>query len=159
MQTRDVPECPVARHQLIDGLFGALRWVEKMYAEVCKRVDLEMLTPYEFIVLRMVARYADAGRSPPVTDLARTLDLDRGYVTRLTRALEGENAVRSVYSYADRRCRSLAITAIGAEFAKVDDLGEELWQLLLADFGHEKARQLAQALSYLEKRPDMLPFW
>src|SRR5579863_9787042 len=60
-------------------------------------------------VLYELAQREDAGSS----DLARALDLDAGYLSRILRSFEQQRLIRRKVSPADRRRSLLALTAKG----------------------------------------------
>lgn len=149
----ELPPCPVAFDQLMDGLLGALGWFERAYERICQRADMELITRQEYRLLRMIARYAENMRSPRPSELAKALGVGQPYVTRLGRALVQERLVIRGGSRGDGRVNAFELTEDGALVASADDLGEFFWEMLVSELGKDAAGRLAEAICYLERRP------
>jgi DNA-binding MarR family transcriptional regulator len=71
-------------------------------------------SPYSLTEARVLYELANRPR-PAASDLARDLDLDAGYLSRLLRGFEVRGLIRRTASPADRRRRVLVLTRRGAE--------------------------------------------
>jgi DNA-binding MarR family transcriptional regulator len=151
--------CPVADNELVDGLLGAMTWFETAYRVICARAEMERITRHEYVLLRMIARYAKRRRAPHTSELANALGVAKSYVTKLSRSLIDERLVHKVTPFTDRRGCALQLTEHGASAASTDYLAELLWELLVAEFGDDKACQLARALPHVARRPDFSFWW
>ena len=139
--------------ELIDGLFGALTWLPRAYETICEQAEMELFTPQEYILLRMIARYAENMRAAGPTELAKALGTSKGYVADLSRTLVDERLVVKRRNRGDGRRHALDLTARGEEIARTRCLGIYLWELLNAELGADEAHELAFALPILKRRP------
>ncbi len=145
--------CPVTYDELIDGLFGALTWFSRAYETICERGEMELFTPHEYVLLRMIARFAANMRAAGPTELAKALGTSKGYVADLSRALVAEGLVVKRRNRADSRVRALDLTPRGEEIASTHSLGLSFWELLNAELGADAAYELAWALTLLRRQP------
>ena len=87
-----------------------------------------------------------------VRELRARLGLDSGYVSRLLRTLEGEGLVTVQAEGADRRRRTVALTAAGrAERARLDERSNALARSLLAPLSERQTTQLVDAMARVER--------
>ncbi len=98
-------------------------------------------------VLYELAQREDAGSS----ELARALDLDAGYLSRILRSFEQQQLIRRKVSPADRRRSLLALTAKGRkEFRLLDARAAEDVRAMLSRIPESGQQQLIQAMSTIE---------
>jgi DNA-binding MarR family transcriptional regulator/GNAT superfamily N-acetyltransferase len=89
------------------------------------------------------------------TELARTLDLDAGYLSRLLGRLKERGLVRSSRSAQDARIAELALTAAGRRaFAPLDEGSREQMRKLLARLDDGQQQQLLRAMAQIERALD-----
>lgn len=89
------------------------------------------------------------------TELARTLDLDAGYLSRLMRRLKEQGLVESTRSPADARQTNLSLTPAGrAAFAPLDQRSREQITALLAPLPEARQQQVLQAMDTLQQLLD-----
>jgi DNA-binding MarR family transcriptional regulator/GNAT superfamily N-acetyltransferase len=90
--------------------------------------------------------------STTATELARELDLDAGYLSRILRSFKERGLVKSVRSTDDARHHHLSLTVAGKRaFAPLDTRSQAEVQALLAKLGETQQRQLLQSMSGIEK--------
>ena len=155
-QTSDVheaPFCPVSFEELVDGLFGALTWFDTAYRIVCERVEMEMFTPHQYILLRMICRYAENMRSAGPSELAEALGMSKGYVSKLSRSLIEAGMIAKLPHRADKRLWVYDLTPDGEVTGTASDVGEAFWEHMVAELGNQSARELASALRILIRTP------
>src|SRR3954464_10274476 len=95
----------------------------------------------------------EVGEEPvDVRALRARLDLDSGYLSRLLRALEGEGLVVVAPGTADRRVRTVRLTAAGrAEGAVLDHESDALANSLLAPLRDAQRERLVDAMATVER--------
>lgn len=94
----------------------------------------------------------EVGAAIDVRELRARLNLDSGYLSRLLRTLEGEGLVTVQADAADRRRRTVALTAAGrAERARLDERSDALAQSLLAPLSERQTTQLVDAMATVER--------
>jgi len=87
-----------------------------------------------------------------VRELRARLNLDSGYLSRLLRALEGEGLVSVRADAADRRRRTVALTAAGrAERARMNVRADAHARSLLAPLNDRQTAQLTEAMATVER--------
>jgi DNA-binding MarR family transcriptional regulator/GNAT superfamily N-acetyltransferase len=97
-------------------------------------------------------------------ELARELDLDPGYLSRLLTTLKGKRLVRAQRSPADARQSVLTLTAAGRRaFAPIDAHSQAQVSALLAPLDEPNRRRLLQATGTIESllgapRADRAPY-
>ncbi len=86
------------------------------------------------------------------TELARELDLDTGYLSRLLRSLKERGLVMSARAAADARHQHLSLTAAGKRaFAPIDTRSQADVSALLATLGEAQQQQLLAAMACIEQ--------
>lgn len=150
---REAALCPISFEELVDGLFGALTWFDAAYRIVCERVEMEIFTPHEYILLRMICRYAENMRSAGPTELAEALGMSKGYVSKLSRSLIAERMITRLPHRADRRLLVYDLTPNGEVTGSADAIGEAFWNHMVGVLGNQRARELAVALRLLIRTP------
>lgn len=92
------------------------------------------------------------GEHTTATDLARTLDLDAGYLSRLLRRLKEQGLVASTRSPADGRQTQLSLTPAGrTAFAPLEQRSREQAAELLAPLPEAHQQQVLQAMGTLHQ--------
>src|SRR5690349_21493379 len=87
-----------------------------------------------------------------VRELRARLDLDSGYSSRLLRSLEAAGLVTVRPNPADRRLRSVRLTAAGRrERDALDRRSDELAESLLEPLNEAQRRRLVNAMSEVER--------
>ncbi len=86
------------------------------------------------------------------TDLARTLELDAGYLSRLLTGLKERGLINSTRSADDARQQHLALTAAGKRaFAPLDTRSRTDVSALLATLGEPQQQQLLASMTTIEQ--------
>ena len=150
---RALPSVPVDPDDLVDGLLASphrLLAIRDLAAG--ELLDLEC-SMEELLVLRTVSRCHDIGRAPPSSDLAGTLKLDRGYISRLTRGLVAAGYLTVTRHPRNKQSRSFDLTPRGEKTADVTELAEAVWRTLVARLGEEGAADVARGLVRLRRVP------
>lgn len=94
----------------------------------------------------------ELGTATDVRDLRARLNLDSGYLSRLLRALEAEGLVTVGADTADRRRRTVSLTAAGrAERARLDERADAHADSLLAPLNARQRGQLVEAMGTVER--------
>jgi DNA-binding MarR family transcriptional regulator len=86
------------------------------------------------------------------TELARELDLDTGYLSRLLRGFKDRGLIQSTRAADDARHRHLSLTAAGKRaFAPLDARSQADVSALLATLGEAQQQQLLAAMTSIEQ--------
>ncbi|MBC7938180.1 MAG: MarR family transcriptional regulator [Chitinophagaceae bacterium] len=92
------------------------------------------------------------------TDLARTLELDAGYLSRLLTGLKVRGLIRSTRSADDARQHPLSLTAAGRRaFAPLDTRSRQSVGALLATLGETQQQRLIASMAGIEHLLDDAP--
>ena len=111
-------------------------------------------TRFSLAESRLLWEFADRERTT-AAELARDLDLDPGYLSRLLRGLKESKLIRSVRSEQDARHLHLSLTAAGKRaFAPLDRHSEAGVAALLAPLADVEQRQLLDAMATIESLLD-----
>jgi DNA-binding MarR family transcriptional regulator/GNAT superfamily N-acetyltransferase len=95
---------------------------------------------------------------PTAGELARSLDLDPGYLSRLLRGLRERGLIEATPSASDARQSHLSLTAAGrAAFAPLDSGSQQQVQALLTALDEASQQQLLQAMGTLQRLLDDAP--
>ena len=87
--------------------------------------------------------------------LARELELDAGYLSRLLRGLKERGLVRSVRSTQDARIAELSLSAAGRRaFAPLDQRSREQMQALLERLDDGQQQQVLRSMAQIERALD-----
>ncbi|MCW5632840.1 MAG: MarR family transcriptional regulator [Rubrivivax sp.] len=90
------------------------------------------------------------GSGPTASSLARALELDAGYLSRLLASLRRRGLVQAVVDAADRRQRHLRLTAAGRRaFAPLERRSQQQMQALLAPLSDAQQREVLAAAERL----------
>ena len=86
------------------------------------------------------------------SELARRLDLDAGYLSRLLGGFKARGLIKSTRSKADARHQHLSLTAAGKRaFAPLDARSQADVSALLAPLGEAQQQQLLQSMAGIER--------
>ena len=86
------------------------------------------------------------------TELARTLDLDAGYLSRLLSGFKARGLIKSTRSQTDARHQLLSLTAAGKRaFAPLDARSQADVGALLAPLGEAQQQQLLASMATVER--------
>ena len=108
-------------------------------------------TRFSLAESRLLWEFAHRDRTT-AAELARDLDLDPGYLSRLLRGLKEGKLIRGVRSEDDARHLHLSLTAAGKRaFAPLDRHSEEGVAALLAPLADAEQQQLLAAMATIEK--------
>ena len=108
-------------------------------------------TPYSLTESRLLWELAHRG-STTAAELARELDLDAGYLSRLLGGFKQRGLVKTVRSKDDGRHLLLTLTAAGRKaFAPLDERSRSEVGTLLAELTEPQQHQLQQALATVEQ--------
>jgi DNA-binding MarR family transcriptional regulator/GNAT superfamily N-acetyltransferase len=106
-------------------------------------------TPTEARLLWELAHAPDSGLT--ASDIARTLDLDAGYLSRLLRGFKDKGLVKATRSKNDARHVHLQLTAAGRRaFAPLDERSHQQVDALLAALTDSQQQELLQAIGRVE---------
>jgi len=107
-------------------------------------------TRFSLAESRLLWELAHAGETT-ATELARTLDLDAGYLSRLLRGFRQRGLLKASRSKADARRTQLSISAAGRRaFAPLDRRSQQQVSALLAPLGEAQQQQLLAAMAQIE---------
>jgi DNA-binding MarR family transcriptional regulator/N-acetylglutamate synthase-like GNAT family acetyltransferase len=92
------------------------------------------------------------GEAPTATDIARKLDLDAGYLSRMLRALEKRGLIARVRSKTDARRSNLALTARGRRtFEPIEARSQHDAGAMLANLTNADQMRLVSAMRGIEE--------
>jgi DNA-binding MarR family transcriptional regulator len=107
-------------------------------------------SPYSLTQARVLYELAHRPR-PAASDLARDLDLDAGYLSRLLRGFEVRGLIRRLAPSEDRRRRVLILTRRGAEaFAPLDARSQRQTAAMLRRLPAAGQAKLIEAMRTIE---------
>jgi DNA-binding MarR family transcriptional regulator len=107
-------------------------------------------SPYSLTQARVLYELAHS-RRPTASDLARDLDLDAGYLSRLLRGFEVRGLIRRTASPADRRRRVLVLTRRGSQaFAPLDARSQRQTAVMLRRLPAAGQARLIEAMRTIE---------
>jgi DNA-binding MarR family transcriptional regulator/GNAT superfamily N-acetyltransferase len=99
--------------------------------------------------------HADAPGGPRATGLARTLELDPGYLSRLLRGLKDRGLVATARSDSDARQQHLQLTPAGRRaFAPLEERSQKAVAALLSGLADAEQHELLRALQRVERLLD-----
>jgi DNA-binding MarR family transcriptional regulator/GNAT superfamily N-acetyltransferase len=108
-------------------------------------------TPFTLAELRLLWEFAHH-QTPTATQLARALDIDAGYLSRLLRSFKERGLIQSTRSSTDARQTHLSLTDAGREaFAPLDMRSREQVAALLGTLSEAQQQQLLQAMGSIEQ--------
>lgn len=108
-------------------------------------------TPFTLAESRLLWEFAHHD-APTATELARALDLDAGYLSRLLRSFKERGLIQSTRSPTDARQAHLSLTAAGREaFAPLDTRSREQVAGLLSTLPEARQQQLLQAMATIQQ--------
>lgn len=108
-------------------------------------------SPYSLAEMRLLWELAHCEHTT-ATELARTLDLDAGYLSRLLRRLKEQGLVDSTRSPTDARQTRLSLTPAGrTAFAPFDQRSREQAAALIAPLPEAHRQQVLQAMGTLQQ--------
>ena len=108
-------------------------------------------TPFTLAESRLLWEFAHH-ENPTAAELARALDLDAGYLSRLLRSFKERGLIQSARSSTDARQTHLSLTDAGrAAFAPLDTRSREQVAGLLGTLTEAQQQQLLQAMGSIEQ--------
>ncbi len=108
-------------------------------------------TPFTLAESRLLWEFAHHD-APTATELARALDLDAGYLSRLLRSFKERGLIQSTRSPTDARQVHLSLTPAGREaFAPLDTRSREQVAGLLSTLPDARQQQLLQAMATIQQ--------
>ena len=131
-------------------LIPEVRAFNRFYTRLVGALDAGHLqTPYSLTEARVIYELATRGAVTP-GELAATLSLDAGYVTRLVGKLAEAGLLTAKRREADKRSTPLSLTEAGrAAFATLDGATNELFAELLAPIDAGRRQELHDAMTRL----------
>jgi DNA-binding MarR family transcriptional regulator/GNAT superfamily N-acetyltransferase len=131
-------------------LIPEVRAFNRFYTRLVGALDAGHLqTPYSLTEARVIYELATRGTVTP-GELAATLSLDAGYVTRLVGKLAEAGLLTAKRGEADKRSTTLSLTEAGrAAFATLDGATNELFAELLAPIDAGRRQELHDAMTRL----------
>ena len=108
-------------------------------------------SPWSLAQVRVLYELAYASGSCVATDLARRLDLDAGYLSRILRGFVAKGYVRKIPASGDARRLQLTLTPAGRKaFAPIDRASHDEIAALLAPMSNAAQLQLVDAMHTVE---------
>ena len=109
-------------------------------------------------ILWELAHLADASAGITATELARMLELDAGYLSRLLRTLKERGLIKATPSKDDARQMQLVLTPAGRRaFAPLDQRSQQQVDALLAQLTESQQQELMQAFHRVQGLLDDAP--
>ena len=110
---------------------------------------------YSLAEVRVLYELAHAERPLTATELARTLTIDAGYLSRILRKFEANALIRKLRSKSDGRQLHLSLTASGRKaFAPLDRASHDEIAALLAPLRADAQHSIVDAMSAIESLLD-----
>jgi len=136
----------------IDERVEAIRAFNRFYTARIGVLHEGLLhTKFSLTESRLLWEFAHCD-STTATELARKLDLDPGYLSRLLRGFKQRGLVKTVRSKDDGRQLLLSLTAAGRKaFAPLDERSQHEVAALLATLSEPQQQQLLCALADIER--------
>ena len=107
-------------------------------------------SPYSLGEMRVLYELAQRGKLT-ASNIARTLDLDMGYLSRLLRNFEKRGLINRKISAADARQSHLALTARGRKmFAPMEKRSQQYAASMLARLDYTQQEQIVSAMNEIE---------
>ena len=107
-------------------------------------------SPYSLGEMRVLYELAQSDK-PTASDIARALDLDAGYLSRLLRNFEKRGLINRKASASDARQSHLALTARGREmFAPMEQRSQQYAAAMLAKLDGTQQAQIVSAMNAIE---------
>jgi DNA-binding MarR family transcriptional regulator len=107
-------------------------------------------SPYSLGEMRVLYELAQ-NEKLTASDIARTLDLDMGYLSRLLRNFEKRRLINRKISASDARQSHLALTARGREmFAPMEQRSQQYAAAMLAKLDGMQQEQIVSAMNAIE---------
>lgn len=130
----------------------AIRAFNRFYTRRLGALNEGLLgSPFSLPELRLLWELAHHQHTT-ATELARTLDLDAGYLSRLLRRLKEQGLIESVRSPADARQTHLSLTPAGRDaFAPLDRRSREQIGEWLTPLPEAHQQQVLQAMATLQQ--------
>ncbi len=134
-----------------DRHIAAVRRFNRFYTRqigVLRKTYLD--SPYSLGEARVLYEIGRGG-SPTASDIARTLDLDAGYLSRVLRNFEKRGLIRRTRSASDARQSQLALSARGRKsFAPLERRSQRTTEDMLGKLKPNELAQLIAAMSTIE---------
>src|SRR5207253_3432635 len=110
---------------------------------------------YSLTEVRVLYELAHATRPLTATDLARTLTIDAGYLSRILRQFEANALIRKRRSKSDARQLHLILTAAGRKaFAPLERASHDEIAALLAPVPRDAQHRIVEAMDTIESLLD-----
>ena len=107
-------------------------------------------SPYSLGEMRVLYELAQ-NEKLTASDIARTLDLDMGYLSRLLRNFEKRGLINRKTSASDARQSHLALTARGRKmFAPMEQRSQQYAASMLAELDDTQQKQIVSAMNAIE---------
>lgn len=134
-----------------EARIAAVRRFNRFYTRqigVLRKTYLD--SPYSLGEMRVLYELAQ-GENLTASDIARNLDLDAGYLSRVLRNFEKRKLVKRSPSKKDARQSHLSLTATGHKtFAPADKRSQSDVATMLADMAADRQQQLVSAMQTIE---------
>jgi DNA-binding MarR family transcriptional regulator/N-acetylglutamate synthase-like GNAT family acetyltransferase len=139
------------QHAPLETRIAAVRRFNRFYTRQIGLLRKSFLdSDFSLTEARVLYEIGQAGQ-PTATDVARKLDLDAGYLSRMLRAFEQRGLIARVKSKADARRSALALTGRGRKaFAPLDRRSQHDARAMLAGLSEADQMQLVAAMRGIE---------
>jgi DNA-binding MarR family transcriptional regulator/N-acetylglutamate synthase-like GNAT family acetyltransferase len=136
----------------LDTRIAAVRRFNRFYTRQLGLLRKSYLdSTFSLAEMRVLYEIAQAEK-PTATEIARTLDLDAGYLSRMLRALEKRGLVARARSKSDARRSDLALTARGRRtFEPVERRSQQEVSTMLASLAGDDQTRLVGAMQSIEE--------
>jgi DNA-binding MarR family transcriptional regulator/GNAT superfamily N-acetyltransferase len=151
---KHLPECPAMNSDRVE----ALRAFNRFYTRRLGVLNEGLLdSPFSLAESRLLWEFAHHAQ-PTASELARALELDPGYLSRLLRRLKERGLVDSTRSTRDARQTHLTLTPAGREaFAPLEERSRAQMAELLSALPEPRQQQLMDAVATLHRLLDDEP--
>jgi DNA-binding MarR family transcriptional regulator/GNAT superfamily N-acetyltransferase len=137
----------------LDARVAAIRRFNRFYTQQIGVLQEGLLhSNFSLTEARVLYELAHGGAGTTATEIARTLGLDPGYLSRMLRSFEDRALVQRRSSSADGRRSNLALTRKGrSAFARLDASARDEIAALLAGHAAADQRALVSAMRSIER--------
>ncbi len=136
----------------LPSLISSFRGFNRMYTRLIGTLDEGYHhTPFSLADVRVIYELATRTHST-ATDIAASLALDPGYLSRILRKLESAKLLKRQINKEDNRSAELKLTAKGqAIFRKVNTLSEKQARSIIAPLPATEQTQLIESMKTIER--------
>ena len=134
-------------------IISEVRKFSRFYTNIIGLLDQSILnSAYSLTEARILFEIGNSDKCT-AKDLANSLDVDRGYMSRILSSFEADGLIAKQTSTKDGRVSYLGLTPKGkAEFIMLGDRSNEQIEKLIEGLSHNEKEKLVESFRYIEKK-------